>query len=73
VVSGTVAALLASSITKFVLEERLNTHEGFVQSLVIGGSALSAILMKKTWQKLSFGAVTAGTIFILLVNKSRRR
>lgn len=48
-ISTTASMVLASSLTKFVLEENLRSNEGIWQSLFLGGNIMGICLMKKAW------------------------
>lgn len=71
VVSGTAATILASAVTHYILEESLTSRKGVVQSLLVGGNVFGAMLLEKGWQRLTFGALSAGTVFVLLFQKRR--
>ena len=61
--------LLASSLTKFVLEDELLTKAGLIETLVLGTTTASALFFKKTWQRLSFATVTAGILAAVIIRK----
>ncbi|CAD8046788.1 unnamed protein product [Paramecium primaurelia] len=68
----TASAVLASSMTKFILEEKLDTKMGLIETLVLGSTTASCFIAEKQWQKLSFATVTAGFLAFVLYKKSTK-
>ncbi|CAK92488.1 unnamed protein product (macronuclear) [Paramecium tetraurelia] len=68
----TASAVLASSMTKYILEEKLDTKMGIIETLVLGSTTASCFIAEKQWQKLSFATVTAGFLAFVLYRKSTK-
>lgn len=47
--SGTAAGLMAISVTKYVIGDRLGERSGIIKSLAIGTNLFLALRMKKNW------------------------
>ncbi|CAD8138472.1 unnamed protein product [Paramecium pentaurelia] len=68
----TASAVLASSMTKFILDEKLNTKMGLIETLVLSSTTASFLFVEKKWQKLCFATVTAGFLAFVLYRKSTK-
>ncbi|CAD8046913.1 unnamed protein product [Paramecium sonneborni] len=68
----TASAVLASSMTKFILEDKLDSKMGLIKTFILGSSTASCFIAEKQWQKLSFATVTAGFLAFVLYQKSTK-
>ncbi|CAK72649.1 unnamed protein product (macronuclear) [Paramecium tetraurelia] len=68
----TASAVLASSITKYILEEQLDTKAGLIETIVLSSTTASCLFAEKQWQKLCFATVTAGFLTFVLYRKSTK-
>lgn len=65
----TASAILASSMTRFILEDKLDSRAGMIETLVLSSTTASALLFPKNWQKFGFATVTAGFLAFVLFRK----
>ncbi|CAD8136471.1 unnamed protein product [Paramecium octaurelia] len=68
----TASAVLASSITKYILEDQLDTKMGLIETIVLSSTTASCLFAEKQWQKLCFATVTAGFLAFVLYRKSTK-
>ena len=45
----TASAILASSMTRFILEDKLDSRTGMIETLVLSSTTASALLFPKSW------------------------
>ncbi|KAM3138388.1 hypothetical protein pb186bvf_009474 [Paramecium bursaria] len=63
--------LISTAATKYIMEQKIESKQGIISQLVVGGSFLGIVQLRPTWQKMLAGAIGSGFIAFVLFQRKR--